>query len=854
MPGHGRPTSTRDPHTRRRARGLRLGALASCGLGLLGLPATARAQVSAGCSAFPTELRRVEGEPGAISLRFSYQNPTDQSVTFTTTTRASVFTGPESSSETTLGPGLGQVSEPAVQTALLPPGRDTVLIEFRSSATGDAVIGSCQYTLAILPADADADGDALLDSWEQNGIDLDLDGTPDVALPGADSQRRDLFVEVDCLVTDGNGDGDLGDAVDHSQCPVEDAIADVVRAFAAAPVTNPDGTSGIQLHVDTGPLYGAGRVVDIGPANCGGGGCVTGSYGDLGGGGDQIPETGNGQIDFAPPAGDSRTDFYALKATYFDADRAEAFRYAIFANQIDAGCRGGRAEGNGGNDLLVTLGGTAGDPAGPCWATDPNGFSVGRRADQAGTLMHELGHTLGLGHGGGDGVNRKPNYLSVMRYGFQMCGVPPSAIDGLPGGCDYSRVDLPDLDETSLDECIGIGGGLAFGSMDWDGDGTFEGISNCAPPNATNVAAEINDDDVCVAAGSDVTIETAQARDDVVGIDIFGDPALLDGANFTCDSTAAASDTQQRGVGEVQPNPLTGYEDWSNLAYNFRTLLVYADGVAAPVEDEADPSIIEEERRRLRERLAPALVVEKAGPAEAKPGDTLDYTVRVRNVGRGPALGVILRDTRPDGSVVLHELGIIAAGAEVVITSTFLLPITAGAGTLTNSVLVEWVDLTGAPDSATDQVETRVVGRLNVTSLRIAVARVPGRGSIRIKGDFLTFPPADQFSVVSGLQARVQDVLGLAEEQAWDPADCRVSQSGQVRCKGASGRRGEAKFKPFRQSPGLYRFELKFRDRDIMVPFLQPLTVTVGDGALVRGGSIEDCKAARNAGLTCAQP
>ena len=27
--------------------------------------------------------------------------------------------------------------------------------------------------------------------------------------------------------------------------------------------------------------------------------------------------------------------------------------------------------------------------------------------------MHELGHTLGLAHGGADDVNRKPNYLGV---------------------------------------------------------------------------------------------------------------------------------------------------------------------------------------------------------------------------------------------------------------------------------------------------------------------------------------------------------------------------------------------------------------------------------------------------------
>lgn len=36
------------------------------------------------------------------------------------------------------------------------------------------------------------------------------------------------------------------------------------------------------------------------------------------------------------------------------------------------------------------------------------------------TILHELGHTLGLSHGGGQYFNCKPNYLSVMNYLFQL--------------------------------------------------------------------------------------------------------------------------------------------------------------------------------------------------------------------------------------------------------------------------------------------------------------------------------------------------------------------------------------------------------------------------------------------------
>src|SRR5437762_14175124 len=85
----------------------------------------------------------------------------------------------------------------------------------------------------------------------------------------------------------------------------------------------------------------------------------------------------------------------------------------------------------------------------------------GNHAQQAGTLMHEFGHTLGLEHGGNDGLNNKPNYPSVMNYTWQSCSVPNLAAS-VPGGCDYSRVKLPPgtgLNETGLDECQGIDGG-----------------------------------------------------------------------------------------------------------------------------------------------------------------------------------------------------------------------------------------------------------------------------------------------------------------------------------------------------------------------------------------------------------
>ena len=96
----------------------------------------------------------------------------------------------------------------------------------------------------------------------------------------------------------------------------------------------------------------------------------------------------------------------------------------------------------GGADSAVTLGG---------WETDPEQDMSKKPNVQAGTLMHELGHTIGLAHGGAYedaagsyaltyGGNCKPNYQSIMNYLFQ--------IDLLPGKVlAFSGQALDTMDE-----------------------------------------------------------------------------------------------------------------------------------------------------------------------------------------------------------------------------------------------------------------------------------------------------------------------------------------------------------------------------------------------------------------------
>jgi hypothetical protein len=128
----------------------------------------------------------------------------------------------------------------------------------------------------------------------------------------------------------------------------------------------------------------------------------------------------------------------------------------------------------GGGDSMVTFGlWGADDPTtSPLCQGDPSKAlqagqiycdnQQGTLLQQAGTLMHELGHTLTLTHGGvyynnastpyvaSYDANCKPNFLSIMSYLFQVRGFPD-------GGIDYSGQTLQPLDETELNETVGIG-------------------------------------------------------------------------------------------------------------------------------------------------------------------------------------------------------------------------------------------------------------------------------------------------------------------------------------------------------------------------------------------------------------
>lgn len=266
------------------------------------------------------------------------------------------------------------------------------------------------------PADEDLDG--IRDDWETNPADVDGNGTIDLDLPamGADPRHEDLFLELDFMPPHRLAHG----AVDRMEL-----------AFAAAPVPNPDGTTGVTLHVDNGPESTMDPATDA-------------TWGSLSGQESLAHQdvlgsvNGSGQYVW--------TDFDALKTAHFAAARRPVFHYGISAHGHD-GTSTGIARDIPSSDFLVTLGAGC--------TVEPGSDCTGGEMAQAGTLMHELGHNLGLCHGGDDHVKYKPSYLSIMNYAFQLTGLMQADLTQ-PPRLDYSRFAIG-MNEVALNETTGFG-------------------------------------------------------------------------------------------------------------------------------------------------------------------------------------------------------------------------------------------------------------------------------------------------------------------------------------------------------------------------------------------------------------
>ena len=106
----------------------------------------------------------------------------------------------------------------------------------------------------------DNDGDGILNVVESSTTPiLDPNGDPLPNLSGiANPNRKDMFVEMGYFETTSALTYNGVSKLQHTHRPTHEALKKVGDAFAAAPVTNPDSSTGISVHFDLGNNFPAG--------------------------------------------------------------------------------------------------------------------------------------------------------------------------------------------------------------------------------------------------------------------------------------------------------------------------------------------------------------------------------------------------------------------------------------------------------------------------------------------------------------------------------------------------------------------------------------------------------------------
>ena len=505
-----------------------------------------------------------------------------------------------------------------------------------------------------LSADGDIDDDGIPDGVERFGVrNADGNVVADLAAMGADPCRPTIALQIDWMADAG-----------HTHRPLPAAVTDAVGAMNAAPVTAapncpyagfPDRPAGVNLVIDQGNQIAEQAVFPLS---------------SLAG----VRDGGN-----------------------FDPARRPYFHYVLFTHDQSAGNSSSGICCVDNRDFIVSLG---------SWSN-----SVGTARDQSGTILHEGGHAFGLGHGGLDSINYKPNYLSVMNYSFDPTGIPdptiPANIDtdgnGTPDQSfrlDYSRSALDTLKESALNEAAGVNDGTDRTQF-WDpvyqlragaGSGAID-FNNNGVSTDTNVRQDVNRD-YCVDAGDDGTLNTTPAGDDAVN-----NGWVTAGPDFVCNTAKAGDDEQYTAVNVNVLTDLPGYEDWSNIKYR-APLSVNAAGASVdhgPDVTFEDAQLISQATFALYSPdLALAKTVDKA---DAGPGDQLAYKVTTRNVGTGAAKAVTVTDTLPDATQVVRNLGVVGPGASPEELFTYTVPCaTADGASVVNQAAVLGTNLLNNPE------------------------------------------------------------------------------------------------------------------------------------------------------------
>lgn len=554
---------------------------------------------------------------------------------------------------------------------------------FNELRIGDVCLGP--DTPACNGACPDADGDGLNDAWEKaGGVDINGDGlitdsTHDLLLAGADPDKPDIFVQYDWMdyATPGNGcsiDSDCtrlglghrGETCTGPQltssapascryaCSVDsDCTArgpahagELCRANSCVHTHDPSVTApnalqavvdrfaahGINLHLIRGNAQPHSTVLSFRllsdpefPDNvmidtCEGGSVASGDAG--------MGKYAESIYDLKQSSSLDKFNLayhYTVFSHYSACDTSADCLRCGEAHNPDGSPKNAPAPGESGlaeisgNDFIVSLGNRVTDLGIP-----DNALVEG------GTFMHELGHNLGLHHGGGieepcqeqsqchvgytctqttdgkycqgaDDTAWKPNYLSVMNYRFQFTGIQSAAavgsIEPTSSRLDYSSQTLPTggntpgaLEERNANGLPGLNEPAGLGSGTADLTSYFQ----YDPVNLSCISPVIAPTDGPVDFDGDGATTTTNATADLNGIDhlcgtVFTrlggatDWPELSGLNFTygfqCtpfggptgDGAVGAAETQ-KAKAPIRSRNLTGGELSPQMAMDAHVL------------------------------------------------------------------------------------------------------------------------------------------------------------------------------------------------------------------------------------------------------------------------------------------
>jgi uncharacterized repeat protein (TIGR01451 family) len=379
-----------------------------------------------------------------------------------------------------------------------------------------------------------------------------------------------------------------------------------------------------------------------------------------------------------------------------------------------------------GRDFLVTL-----DHFGR------SGNLVATRCIQWRTIAHELGHTLGLRHGGVDHYEYKGTaYKSLMSYSYQLECVPPSAVQSYSDST-VTYDDWANLKHNGVDAMVHLGTTMGIGF----GKGS-EGVSENRPDmtiaeyEAQNGPLDTQLPSVQITSpGAGATVNTGTpltvtvtATDNVavasvvVTFDLDGD-GTTDGAGETVQAVLTGTNTFTASFGNVSGGNGTRairvfVEDTStNLAQATRNVTV-----GNPPFD---------------------LGVLITGHAKVNAGAAVTYMIKAVNNGPGAVPGSTVTYALPAGMTLVSatstvgacsgassltcNLGTLAAGAGATITITANAP---ASGTLINTAVISGVGTDSVPANNSSTVTTNVTPVADLTIVKTCPAYVTAGGNV----------------------------------------------------------------------------------------------------------------------------